>query len=181
MQVKTKIIETYKLAPSEIVETAMTWYQRAYNECLLLSQVFELPLPKVVGVVSALSPNNKWVQNLKDAWKFLDKPHLNTKVCTFKNQRRKALLILKSDGTEEQIKQILKGEKTMNFFHNILNYQDSQVVTVDIWMYRFMDLKPSVKNFKTTQQVIQQAANELDVLPHQLQAVLWGVTRGAIA
>lgn len=181
MLVKTEIIQAYQSAPDDMRSTALTWYQRAHNECLLLSQVYSLPLSQVIGVVAALSPNNKWVRNLQDAWKFLDKPHMNTKVCTFKGQRRKALNILKCDGSEEAIQAILNGDKTKNFFNNILNYSTSTRVTVDVWMYRLMDLKPSKKNYSYVESTIQEAANDLNLMPHQLQAVLWGVARGKIA
>ncbi len=174
-------MKAFKLADTELITDGLSWYERAHNECLLLSQVFDLPLSKVVGVVAALSPNNKWKRNLQDAWKFLDKPHMNTKVCTYKVQRRKALDILASTGSDEDILAILSGNKTQNFYHNIKYYSSSDKVTVDMWMYRLVDLKPSVKNFKATEVAIQEAAEELNLRPHQLQAVLWGVIRGGAA
>lgn len=178
---KIKIINTFNKAPIDALEHGMSWYEKAHNECLLLSQVFELPLSKVVGVVAALSPNNKWFQNLKDAWKFLDKPHMNTKVCTFKSQRRKALNILKCSGDSSEILSILNGPKTKNFYSNILDYKTSKAVTVDLWIYRFVELNNSKKNFEATEQVFLEAANELNVMPHQLQAVIWGSIRGGLS
>ncbi len=178
---ETKIIHHFNNASESEVTDGFSWYERAHNECILLSQVFELPLSKVVGVVSALSPNNKWHRNLHDTWNFLDKPHLNTKVCTFKNQRRKALSILKSDGTDSTILGILKGSKTQNFFNNILHYNSSDAVTVDLWAFRSVELDQSVKNFKITATAYKNVADSLGIRPHQLQAVVWGVVRGATA
>ena len=169
----------YNSADIKQITEGTTWYERAHNECVLLSSVFGIPLPKVIGVVSALSPSNKWKRNLQDAWKFLDKPHMNTKVCTFKNQRRKALNILKGTGREAEILSELNGTKTQHFFTNILYYKDSQTVTVDMWAYRSVNVESKQKYYKQVQTAYQNVARELDLLPHQLQAVVWGVVRGS--
>ena len=178
---KVQILQHFSNSDAHNLDMGLSWYNRAYNECLLLSQVFELPLSKVVGAVSALSPNNKWNRNLFDTWNFLDKPSLKTKVCTFIGQRKKALAILESDGSDDSILAILKGNKTCNFYQNILYHKTSDVVTVDTWAYRSVDVKPSVKNFKIVEQAYKEVANDLNLRPHQLQAVVWGVVRGAIA
>lgn len=175
---KIKILKHYHSAKPENIRYGITWYERAHNECLLLSQVFELPLSKVVGVVAALSPNNKWTQNLTDAWNFLDAPSMETKVCTFFNQRKKALAILASDGSDNSIMVILNGLKTRNFYENILHHSKSNRVTVDIWAFRSVDLANSVKNFKATERAYLEVSQELKLRPHQLQAIVWGVVRG---
>jgi len=180
-ELKTQIKEHYSKADLENLQLGLTWYERAHNECKLLSMTFGVPLSKVVGVVAALSPNNKWQRNLHDAWDFLDKPSLDTKVCTFTNQRKKALAILESDGENETIEGILKGTKTRNFFHNILNFKTSNRVTVDIWAYRSVSLEEKQKNYKIVSQAYSEVATEYKLKPHQLQAVVWGVVRGKIA
>ena len=176
-----KIINAYNNANQSDKEIGLSWYQRAHNECILLSQVFDLSLPKVVGVVAALSPNNKWNRNLVDAWNFLDSPSMDTKVCTYKTQRAKALRILDSIGSDEEIQGILNGPKTKNFYENILYYSTSTRVTVDLWVYRFVGLKNSAKNFQEVEAAFQEAASSLSIQPHQLQAVIWGDIRGKSA
>ena len=176
---KQQITEHFSASDSHNMSIGLTWYERAHNECLLLSQVFETDLNKVVGVVAALSPNNKWQRNLHDAWNFLEAPCLGTKVCTFLGQRQKALDILISDGSSESILKILNGDKTKNFYSNIRYYNSSQAVTVDLWAYRSVKLKPSKKNFRITALAYKEVAHELNLKPHQLQAVVWGVIRGA--
>lgn len=175
---KQLIKKHYLSSDLQNLNNGLTWYERAHNECKLLSMVFSKPLPIVVGVVSALSPNNKWQRNLHDAWNFLDKPSLKTKVCTFTNQRQKALDILKSDGSDEQIKNILRGTKTKNFYENILHYKTSDVVTVDMWAFRSVELPEKQKYFHRVAQAYSEVALELEIKPHQLQAVVWGVVRG---
>ena len=180
-ELKVKLLNHLSNSDGHNTDIGLTWYQRAHNECLLLSQVFEVPLPKVVGIVAALSPNNKWKRNIHDAWNFLDKPSLDTKVCTFMNQRKKALEILSCNGSDSRIMAILKGDKTKNFYQNILYYDKSDVVTVDTWAYRSVDMKPSKKNFQVVAQVYREVAQDLNLRPHQVQAVVWGVVRGNIA
>ena len=169
----------YSRATLEQIQEGTTWYERAHNEAKLLSQVFDIPLPKVVGVISALSPNNKWKRNLHDAWNLLETPCITTKCCTFTKQRQKALDILNGSGREAEILSILKGTKTLTFFTNILYYSDSQSVTVDMWAYRSVNVEPKQKYYKQVQQAYQNVAKELNLIPHQLQAVVWGVVRGS--
>lgn len=180
-KLKVQIMEHFSRSEPDNTAVALTWYERAHNECILLSEVFDVPLKQVVGVVAALSPNNKWKRNLKDAWLFLDEPSINTKVCTFFNQRKKALEILKGNPTDKDIQDILKGPKTRNFYENILYYRKSQAVTVDTWAFRSVGLKPSVKNFKAVEMAYREVANDLNLVPNQVQAVVWGVVRGDIA
>lgn len=180
-ELKVQILEHFNKSDEENKDYGLSWYERAHNECLLLSQVFDVPLRNVIGVVAALSPNNKWNRNLYDAWNLLENPSMKTKVCTFKNQRRKALDILRGASNDLYITGILNGDKTCNFYRNILYYKTSQQVTVDTWAYRSVNMKPSKKNFKVVAEAYKQAAQELQLQPHQVQAVVWSVVRGAIA
>lgn len=170
----------FNRASIEALNEGMTWYMRAHNEAILLSQVFEIPLPKVIGVIAALSPNNKWKRNLIDTWNLLETPCLTTKCCTFTKQRQKALDILSGSGREADILRVLNGTKTQHFFTNILYYKDSQSVTVDMWAYRSVGVEPKKKYYKQIQTAYQNVAKELNLVPHQVQAVVWGVVRGSL-
>jgi len=178
---KNKIIKHYNSASLQNMLAGKGWYENAHIECQMIAIAFELPLSIVVGVMASLSPNNKWQRNIIDTWQLINKPHLNTKVCTFKPQRKKALRILESDGTDDTIKEILNGQKTKNFYDNILHYLDSSVVTIDMWAYRSLDLKHSKKNFELAANAYTEASIELELRPHQVQAVVWGVVRGDTA
>jgi len=178
---EAKILKYYNKADTETLLTGMTWYNRAHNEALLLSQVFEIPLIKVCGVIAALSPRNKWGRNLADAWNIIENPSLQTKTCTFKGQRQKAIDIINSTGDENEILRLLgKGEKTRNFFTNIFRYKTSQSVTVDVWAYRSVNLEAKNKYYKPVATAYTNVANQLNIMPHQLQAVVWGVVRGSL-
>lgn len=176
-ELKQKIRKHYDSADVQTLNQGLTWYNRAYNEAVLLSQVFEVPLWKVCGVISALSPRNKWARNLSDAWDILETPKLSTKTCTFKSQRQKAIDIINAKEENEVLK-ILGGTKTKHFYTNILRYDTSDCVTVDVWAYRSVDLEPKNKFYKPIEAAYQQVAKELGIMPHQVQAVVWGVVRG---
>lgn len=181
MSLEKKILEHWGNADANTMRTGLTWYEKAYNEAILLSQVFDVSLEKVVGVISALSPRNKWARNLSDTWDLLDAPSMSTKVSTFNGQKEKALKILESDGKPETILGILNGEKTVNFFINILFYKHSEEVTVDVWAYRSVGLEPKQSNYSAVESAYKNVAEQLNLRPHQVQAVVWGVVRGKLA
>lgn len=174
------ITRHYDKADTKTLLSGLTWYEKAHNEAKLLADVFQLPLWKTVGVIAALSPRNKWARNLADAWAILETPCLSTKTCTFKGQRQKAIDIINSTGDENEILKILGGEKTRKFASNIFYYNDSTLVTVDVWAYRSVNLEAKKKNYKLIETAYQNVAKQLNILPHQLQAVVWGVVRGSL-
>ena len=54
------IIAIYKLANANEIKHGLTWYVNANADCKRIATQLELPIHIVIGVVSALSPNNKW-------------------------------------------------------------------------------------------------------------------------
>ena len=179
---KRSILKHYAKADLNDLHTGLNWYLNAHKFALEVAKVTQVPIIKVIGVMAALSPNNKWAQNKKDTMKFLCYPSLDTKVCTFPNQRDKALQIfMLNTGTPLQVELILNGIKTRNFFRNILEPNASTRVTVDIWAFRSVDVEPKTKYIKDITEAYQLAAKELDLQPLQLQAVVWGVVRGSHA
>jgi hypothetical protein len=61
------IIAIYKLANPSEIKHGLTWYVNANTDCMRIANTLELPLHIVIGVVSALSPNNKWERNIVNA------------------------------------------------------------------------------------------------------------------
>ena len=49
-----------------------------------------------------------------------------------------------------------------------------------MWAYRSVNVEPKQKYYKQVQQAYQNVAKELNLVPHQLQAVVWGVVRGSL-
>lgn len=177
---KAKIIKLFNSTSRDNLDNGMQWYENAYMDSYLLSVKHDINLSKVVGIMAALSPNNKWDRNKINTDMFLSVPSLETKVCTFMNQRKKAISIYNGTGNVEEIESTLNGIKTKNFFNNILFYGDSENVTVDMWAFRSVGVEEKLKNVPLVTQAYTELANDLNIQPHQLQAVVWGVIRGSL-
>lgn len=178
------IIKDYLSRASETQQvTGESWYWLAHAHAVELAEKHNVALVKVCGIIAALSPNNKWERNLYDTDLFLDKPSLDTKVCTFTANRIKALAIynLESSGDDLQdaavIMSILGGRKTRSFFDNIYHPLASLRVTVDLWMYRVFDCKASDKNYTDIELAVLEHCRDTGETPHVVQAVLWSVIR----
>jgi hypothetical protein len=168
------------------VNMTQNWYFEIHDYCKTLSEVYDVPLIKVAGILSALSPNNTVRSNVISLEKFL-KNNGNCKVTTFNGQKNKALSILNADDniTIDQVKNILgskkdSGLKTKAFFDNIYRPHTSEEVTIDLWMIRWAKIKGSLtpKKYRDTAQKIKYLAKKIGVLPHQLQAKIWVDIRG---
>jgi hypothetical protein len=106
-----------------------------------------VPLIKIAAILSALSPQNVFSQNLIDLENFLETKG-TSKASTFDSQKNKALKIYELDFYNEHIiKDILgKGLKTRSFFENIYRPDSSNAVTVDLWQIRWARKIGTVKN-----------------------------------
>jgi hypothetical protein len=160
----------------EVSMTAQDWYFQVNDYCKTISDTYNVPLIKVAGIMSALSPNTTFALNVKSLENFI-KTKGDCKVSTYGNQKIKALAIYNSsdDITVEEIKTILGGLKTQAFFDNIYRPEVSQDVTIDLWMIRHFKIKGSLtpKRYKDASNKIKKLAKELNLLPHQVQAKLW--------
>ena len=151
-----------------------------------------IPLSQVVGVVSALSPNNKWDRNIIDAENLIRAYCLGydyPSVCTFNGQKDKAITILECDiDSSDNICAKLKGNKTIAFFRGILTDGKCDEITVDghafnIWrgMYTSLNEAPAISNklYKTASDCYRTAAVEINRIEGtsysaaQIQAITW--------
>lgn len=168
--------------------TAKNWYFTVNEYCLHLSEAFDVPLIKIAGIMSALSPQNKFDQNCIDLENFLMTSG-TSKASTFGNQVNKAKQILfMTSPCEESVKACLgKGLKTRSFFENIYRPETSDAVTVDLWQIRWAKLLNIIpqqgtltpKRYRKIEARVLKYANKLDIMPHQFQAMTWVQLRGA--
>ena len=112
-------------ATSQEVEHGRTWYQSAYAVANRIGLEYQLNTETVAAVIAALSPNNKWERNCKDAENVIaafmlgdDADALKVKVCTYGKNLAKAIAILQATHCDNE--SILKGPKVTEFFHSIL-------------------------------------------------------------
>ena len=127
------------------MEKSMNWYFEVNNYVRLLAEMYDLPIIKVAGIMSALSPNTTFALNVKSLEKFL-KTKGDCKVSTYGSQKNKALKILNSHDLVSigEVKEILGGLKTQAFFDNIVRPETSQDVTIDLWMIRWAKIDGSL-------------------------------------
>ena len=163
------------------MQITMNWYFDVNDYCKTLSETYNVPLVKVAGILSALSPNTTFAHNIKSLEAFL-RTKGNCKVTTFNSQKNKALTIFNSHDniSIDEVKGILKGLKTQAFFDNIVRPETSQDVTIDLWMIRWAKIDGSLtpKRYNETANKIKDLAKSLNLLPHQVQAKLWVDIRG---
>ena len=184
------IIATYKLAtPSEIKE-GIDWYLNATTDCKNIAIKYDLPIHIVIGVTSALSPNNKWTRNIVNAndlcKAFIDGNDMDSiKVSTYHRMKQKAWHILKTMPTYDETITILNGKKIVSFFKNIngdesditidgharnIAYNDRQGLTTpntNIRKLEYIDI----------QKAYLRASRKLGIKAYELQAITWVVWR----
>ena len=186
------ILAMYMQATPVDTQEGTVWYNNAHQICVALSDKYNLPLSTVVGVVSALSPNNKWDRNILDAENIIHAYCMGydyPKVCTFGSNKDKAITILECEiDSSENICAILKGNKTIAFFRGILTNGQCDEITVDghafnIWrgLYTSLNEVPAISNklYKAVSDAYRDAAvainnqTQSDWSASQIQAITW--------
>ena len=166
--------------PAEWKE-GLSWYPRANAFINDLAAEFDLTVEIVASVVAALSPMNRWGQNMTDArnliaaWATgagLD----DVSVCTFNGNKRKAWAIL-----NEQDPGLLSGIKVTAFAQNLMgNWND---VTIDRHAFNAAiahreivgdrGLSITDKRNRLASEAYRTLAAEVGISPAQLQAIIW--------
>lgn len=132
-----------QLASQADLAAGIEWYARAERLGHRLANEYGCTFEQAVGVIAALSPNNRWARNCADAeamiqaWAVGADPETVT-VCTYGVNRAKAATILAmAEPSQAAIAAVLNGRKVTAFFLSITGRTDA--VCVDghayaIWM-----------------------------------------------
>jgi len=184
-----------QLASQTDILSGLDWYKRAYNLGVRLIHAYDgLTLGQAVGVIAALSPNNKWTRNCTDAEAMIKAWHMGAdpmgvKVCTFNPNKAKAaaILALTADDLEtDTIAEILNGRKVVAFYRSIMG--DPDAVCVDghayaVWIGERVPTTqtPSIgvklyADIARAYQLVAKRSYELcgtTLTPTQVQAVTW--------
>lgn len=165
--------------------TAKDWYDEAQDEARQIAERLDMPVYIVVGVMAALSPNNKWERNIVNAYElckaFQDGQGMDSvKVSTYHKMKEKAWGILTEFGDYDRVIEQLKGQKIVAFFRNIMGEDD---ITIDgharnIYYNEkvgLTDAKTSIgkKEYAKLQEEYLTVAKEFDMLGRQMQAITW--------
>ena len=170
----------FNVATKQDIKNGLNWYKEANNKAVEISKKYDIDVYKVAQVISALSPRNKWSQNIKDADKVCEAFKIglspnDIKVCTFHTNKFKAFNILNNNVTITD-----KSLKTFNFVNNIA-YLNNDFLTVDIWHLRacFND-KINIKSaaigriaYEQIKRLTIKKANKLGIKGFELQAIIW--------
>jgi len=180
------IIAIYKLAKPSEIKHGLTWYVNANSDCKEIAEKLELPLHIVIGVVSALSPNNKWERNIINAedlcTAFINGQDMDSiKVSTYHKMKEKAWSILETMPTYDETIEILNGKKIVSFFRNISG--DETDITIDgharnIYYNDKQGLTTPNTNikkneYKDIQKAYLRASKKLGIKAYELQAITW--------
>ena len=184
------IVAKFELATSQEVQVGIDWYRQAFSISNRIGKQYGIMTSTVAAVIAALSPNNKWERNVKDAENIIkafkhgdDDDVMAVKCCTYTMNKLKALNILKSSGLDNET--ILKGQKTIEFYHCIMMEDD---VCIDghaysIWFDERLTMKevPNIgkklrtqikQDYKDATSFINEELG-LDYLPSVVQAITW--------
>jgi len=174
-----KLIDNMKNVYDQCLEDDVAygkdWYRIANLFSLALSDKYNVCEMKVAGVIAALSPQKEWVHNKALAEEFVRTDGRTSRHTSM--QTRKARNILKNGSDRKDIDNFLGGLKTTNFFNNIYNPDSRDHVTVDrhhIYLSIGWDAQSCTpKQYEFIKENTIIFANELDVIPSELQSTLW--------
>jgi hypothetical protein len=179
---RTRLRTYFDLATEKHIEDGMLWYSQANKLVDDLSLEFEMCTPEqIAGIISALSPRNKWERNIYDTTQVLravekGKGPEDIKVCTFNTNKHKAFEIARGNLNIDH-----SSRKTYSFVKNIANL-DSDYVTIDVWHLRAMfgktvesGLTPS--RYDELAKITIEEASEVGLLGYQYQAIIWECIR----
>ena len=130
------IFRIFTQATESEINDGIAWYSRARQDAERIAQRHEVAHNVAVAVVAALSPNNRWERNVRDAdiliTAYMDGESVESvSVCTYHKMRQKAWDILEfahssgsvnTDVDDGDLIRILKGQKIVCFFQNIMGH-----------------------------------------------------------
>ena len=168
-------------------ETDITEGKNAYNNYNKVmkdfSEYYGVSLNKVTAAFVALSPNNSYPKNIKSLASVLhgfvnNIPCEKIKVSTYNHCRDRAYSYLKNTifDTPE------RGLKTLSFYHNILDPNNKNWVTVDghikaTFVNKNLTMKEAIikskKEYFQIQDKIKIIADIEQLIPNQVQAIIW--------
>jgi len=180
------ILKLYRQASHDDTLNGIEWYTRAERMAVWIADKHNLPVNTVIGVMAALSPNNRWERNCKDtdtmcgAWQNGDSLD-DFKVSCYNTMKQKAWSILQDDLLDdEDILERLNGQKIRSFYSNIRGLEE---VTIDGHALNIArgtresltsdKTNMGKKQYKELQGSYIRAARRVGVKPHVLQAITW--------
>ena len=176
----------FNSASEHDLKIGLTAYAK-YNEIMVrLAAEFNVSSMTTSAIFSALSPNNSYHGNLRDAHMMLSawknsQDISEFKVHTYGNNKRKAWRIAHGENPLD----LIIAKKTRNFMLNVYNPNDPVPVTVDghminIWRgsrTKLTELRYPVHLYDEISNNVREMAQRLNLIPCQVQCTMWHVWR----
>lgn len=189
------LMHVYEQAVEPERHEAIMSYYRYHALLTAISERHGIPVDITIAVFSILSPNNNYLQNLRDTETLLvnEKEGLTIdsfKVFTYNQNKNKAWAVASRNLRPDDA---FTSLKTWNFYNNVLHPDSPDFVTVDghmFWAWR--GVPGSVKAWRKSQrrkkvqkfdvstdtyieiaEDIAGLARAVGILPCQFQAILW--------
>lgn len=171
----------YNTATDKEKRDGNQWYALALEQAQSLATDTKLDLKVVIGVISAVSPRNNWTKNMVDAsnmcrafvsgWNPFD-----VTVSTFDSFKQTAVDILESGDPS-----LLSGVKRLAFARTISDPDGSEVCidghAYNVYVgYRAVSdksVRVTSARFARAAGAYAEVADELGLLPNQVQATTW--------
>lgn len=186
--IENNLKRAYACANADDIAYGLNWYQIAHDVACKLADDYGCTVKQACGVIAALSPGRNWEVNQDDAKTII--AHYSI------GKRGKELPLVGSYGWGNIIKaerilsgesplDVLGGEKVRSFFCNIYDPTSEECVTIDrhaksAALGEVLGDKgtvPSKGEYLYLSEHYRKLAAKLNLLPHQLQAIVWVVWR----
>jgi hypothetical protein len=182
------ILRVYRQATLQEHDRGTKWYADAKAQAQSIANLHDVPLRIVVGVIAALSPNNKWERNVMDASNMIavflrGDPVDVCKPCTYSKMRDKAWSVVEQmPEDDDAVMRILNGQKIVSFFCNIMGHDNC---TIDGHAYNIAKGKRVTltdnetgmgkAEYQKMQAAYYRAAKRIGLKVYELQAITWVV------
>ena len=185
------ILSFYQLATLAENNEGMIWYNEANTYARELALRFNISVSQVVGIIAAFSPKAGWLENKRYVVTFLLHPNsvLRSKVTI---DKAKVILTLNNESAIYEALSIAnKAYKTKAFFNNMLNPDIHTNVTIDrhaiaaciqktdnvFSLDENITANLTSAQYKFFETAYTEAAKQSNILPQQMQAIIWTVYR----
>lgn len=179
------ILAAFRAQPEQNRDKGLSWYRQAHVIVLQMADILGLPPDIVAAVIAIASPGLAWRHNLRQAAKAIQLHQAGLDLVAqplqiYPNNRARITRVLTDLDTG-----ILRGPKTIAFYHNLAHPEQADHVTIDRHAARIWLAGPDwpkevtgslyfkAGTYQAAAADYRQAASTIGVLPHELQAATW--------
>lgn len=181
---KNNVLQVYQSCSLAEMLESKDWYARARLWCEHRARMYGLEVRTVAGVISALSPRNKWERNLVDADQLLYAVFNGYSASwVVSSTYMKNVLKAYDIALYQRPELVGNGLKTQAFIDCIAD-PSCDAVVVDVWAMRVLtaDLNWKARGLSDNEyhecaQAYRDAGKEVKLTPMEMQAVTWCAVR----